>query len=415
MDADQLFDREEEMRVIKEAVLSGLHIALPVRVTKDGDGKTTSVQPTITRRQIMPDGTTKEVQYPVMEGLNRFMSGGGITGTHPIKKDDEGMVIMTSRSFWNWREQGGTQAQVDARSHDLSDAIYVSGIRSKPRDLQDYNTEAAETRSDDGKHRTISHPKNGVKVTVNGGKQTLDVNAISGALEMVSKTVTLKAGMTLPGAPVNTANTTDRDLNEQLKGLAARVAQTEQHVAGLFDVTSRFRAIVQTQIPAVAAVASILNQDPSGLMMAATAIEGKAQAYLQQQMQQALAKFLSPNLAGLASLLSGGVEGLIANVQAQIANLVANNPVLATVDDLQRQVDAILIRGAAPDVTAAALKPIQDQIAQLTEANPVVGTLLNLNSQLQALTTQAGPGLNFLGPQQRLVQGVVKSLHLSEG
>jgi len=62
---------------------------------------------------------------------------------------------------------------VDTRSHHLSDGIFLPGLRSQPRDLKDINTEAAETRTDDGKHKTSVHPKNGVAVSVEGGKHTM--------------------------------------------------------------------------------------------------------------------------------------------------------------------------------------------------------------------------------------------------
>ena len=407
---------EEMVRAVVEASRADTWTSLPVIVTKRSeDGHTISVKAAVKIPRRTDDNTIVYDELPEFQDIPiNFSGGGGVVNTHPTKLGDEGWIDFSTRDHGVWRQQGSVQQPQDGQVNGLASGRFRPGARSDPRKIPDYNTEASESRTDDGRHRTITHPANGVKVTVNGGKQTLDVNAATGALEAVSKTLTLKSGTPTPGAPVNVADTVSRDLNEQLKGLAARVAQTEHHIAGVFDATSQMRAIAQTAIPGLAVLAPILNQNPAGLKMAADAIEGRAQAYLQVQVQQALAKFLSPNLAGLASLLPGNVEGLIQALTARIADLIARNPVLAAIDDLQRQADAILTRGASPEATAALLKPIRDEIARLTQASPAVGLLGDLSAQLQGLASQAGPGLNFLGPQQRLVQGVVKSLHLSE-
>lgn len=204
--------------------------------------------------------------------------------------------------------------------------------------------------------------------------------------------------------------TKDFELNEQLKGLAARVAQAEQNLHGLFDATSQLRAIAQTVIPALSVLQPLLNQDPSGLPAMAAAIEGKAQAYLQQQVQQALQMFLNPNLGALTSLLGGGVEGLIAAAQAQIANLIASNPIIGTVDDLVDELTALNASGGPVAAITAKAADLQGQIDALTSANPVIGQIAQLRSALQGLIDQAGPGLNFLAPQQRLTQGQTSSM-----
>ncbi|MET3485358.1 phage baseplate assembly protein [Methylobacterium sp. 1973] len=204
--------------------------------------------------------------------------------------------------------------------------------------------------------------------------------------------------------------TKDFELNEQLKGLAARVAQAEKNLHGLFDVTSKLREIAQTQIPGLAALAPILNQDPSGLKAMEAAIEAKAKAYLQEQVEQALQRFLNPNLAGLASLLSGNLEGLIAGLEAQIAGLIANNPVIGLVDDLVDELAALNASGGPEAAIAAKAAELTGQIEQLTGANLIIGQIASLRGRLQQLADQAGPALNFLEPQKRLVQGLTKSM-----
>jgi len=406
---------EDVARAVIEAERAQIHTSVPVKVVTDSDGKTVRLQPTVKVPRRKDDGTMEYVQLPEIEAIVHQAGGGDTALTLPIKTGNEGFVSFGMAAFDAWRESGGVQQAVSTRTHQLSDGMFVPGIRSKPRDIPDINTEAAEARSDDGKHRTITHPTNGVKVTVNGGKQVFDVNAKTGQVEIVSKTVTLAAGDAKAGRGPNTENTTDRHLNEALKGLSARVGQVEKTAHALFDVTSKLRELTQIRVPEVAALSGLLNQNPGGLDAIVGAIEGKAQAYAQTQIQQALGMFLNPSIGGLGSVLSGGIEALIAGLEAQIAKLIEMNPILARVDDLQRQAEAILARGARPDVQAAQLKPVQDALAVIAQGNPAVAVLQGLQDRLKGLMGQAGPGISFLEPQKQIAQGVIKSMRLSEG
>ena len=203
------------------------------------------------------------------------------------------------------------------------------------------------------------------------------------------------------------------EVNDQLKGMEARLSHMEHSHAGLFDVTSLFRQIVQTQIPAVAAVAPILNQDPTGLTNMTQAIESKFPAYLQQHIQDAVAKFLAPTITGVGSVM-GGADGIVAAIEAQIASLVSANPVVTTVDNLVAELAALNISGAAPTVISAMAPIIQGLIDSTTATSPIIGQVADLRSQLAGLVSAAGPALSFLGPQQRIPQRLSRSLQLSK-
>ncbi len=145
----------------------------------------------------------------------------------------------------------------------------------------------------------------------------------------------------------------------------------------------------------------------------AQAIQGKAVAYLQQHVSDALAKFTSPNIGSISSVLSGGIEGLISAATAEIASLVSANPVISTVDSLTQELAALQSSGS-PATIAAMAPAIQGLIDSATASNPVLGQVANLRSTLASLLTSAGPGIGFLAPQQRMVQGLTKSLKLSQ-
>ena len=174
-------ERWDDMRGIMQAggerTQSQIWTALPVKVMEDSDGFTVKLQPLIKGR--VPDketvGKAKDQDMPPLHDVPvQFSSGGGFTITHPIKKDDEGIAIFSARCIDNWHEKGDVQPQAWERWHDLSDAMYIPGIRSKARKLggpdeaneNDYrvrrvrtspkgtpaSTTSLQIRSDDGKY-----------------------------------------------------------------------------------------------------------------------------------------------------------------------------------------------------------------------------------------------------------------------
>ncbi|MCJ2067746.1 phage baseplate assembly protein V [Methylobacterium sp. J-030] len=228
-------------------------------------------------------------------------------------------------------------------------------------------------------------------------------------INQTGKKVTITAG--------SKPATDNFELNEQLKGLAARLSQVEDSHHALFDVVSKLRENIESVVQGLAPlnlatqVTAALSGLPAGLDAMKALAEGKLTGYLQNAIQRGLKAFLDPSrLMGMASLLSGNVEGLIAGLEAQIAGLIANNPIIATVDGLVDELAALAESGNTAASIASKTVSLQAQIDQLTKANPIVGRIANLRATLQRLSDQAGPALNFLEPQKRLVQGQTKSM-----
>ena len=104
---------------------------------------------------------------------------------------------------------------------------------------------------------------------------------------------------------------------------------------------------------------------------------------------------------------------MIAAAMAEIASVMAANPIVAQIDGLVDELAALNASG--PPATIAAMAPtIQGLIDAATASNPVLAQVGNLRSTLATLLTSAGPGIGFLAPQQRMVQGLTKSLKLSQ-
>lgn len=120
-----------------ERGLARVWTAIPVIVTEDtAEGHIVKVQPVIKGKQTDQQGKQTDIEPPVCTEVPiQFSSGGGFTITHPIKKGDEGIAVFGARCIDGWWDKGGLQPQLHGRRHNLSDAMYIPGIRSKPRKL----------------------------------------------------------------------------------------------------------------------------------------------------------------------------------------------------------------------------------------------------------------------------------------
>lgn len=205
MDLRYRFDDDTELHeTIRDAVLSGLHIAIPVGVSEDSkDGHTVKLKALVKSVQKMPDGSTKLVEMPPFSDVPiQFASGGGTTSTFPIKSGEEGIYLISSRGFDAWHQQGDAQPAIDARRNSLSDGFFIPGVRSGKRKLQNYSTESAQMRSDDGKHVFDLHPKNGPSMVADGGKHMVSVSPTGGIKikTMTALAVDAAKGTTFKGA-----------------------------------------------------------------------------------------------------------------------------------------------------------------------------------------------------------------------
>ena len=230
--------------------------------------------------------------------------------------------------------------------------------------------------------------------------------------ELTAKKVEITGGGDQPKG-----DTANHEMNEFMKGVRADIAQIKDSHHALFDVVSKLRVNAETVLPALAAinvatqVTSALNGLPAGLDAMKALAEGKLQNFFQNAAKDALASFLDPSrLLNVASLLSGGVEGLIAAVKAQIASLIAANPIVTLVDDLKEELAAVTASGGDPAIIAAKAAELTAEIAAHTAANAVVGQVTDLRETLQGYLDTAGAALHFLAVQKRAAQGLVKSV-----
>jgi len=184
-------DMEETMRSAVERELSTIWTALPVKVLEDSDGHIVKLQSTIKGSQQGDDGAVQSVNMPEFGMVPiHFPSGGGYTITHPIKKDDEGIVVFSSRCIDGWWKEGGLQPEPYHRQNHLSDAMYIPGIRNKPRKLNPYVSKDALQIRTDNQHYYVEISKDKVKLVFSQDKQGSQQADESQSKEEKEKTTT---------------------------------------------------------------------------------------------------------------------------------------------------------------------------------------------------------------------------------
>lgn len=164
------------MRIAQDGLRRSIMTALPVQVTEDSDGKTVKLRSTIKGQTKDKNGKVTQVDISTFEDVPiHFLGGGGedknsVVTTHPVKKGkdkktaDEGLAVFTARPHDTWFENGEIQDAQDLRMHHLSDAVFIPGLRSKPRALKNISTSSYQTRSVDAKHTIDHHPANGTLI-----------------------------------------------------------------------------------------------------------------------------------------------------------------------------------------------------------------------------------------------------------
>lgn len=96
--------------------------------------------------------------------------GGGFQLTFPLAQGDEGIVVFGKNCIDAWWQNGGVQPQIEVRQHDLSDAMFIPGLRSVPRvSVPPPSTTAVQLRSDDGATHIEIAPGGIINIVAPGG------------------------------------------------------------------------------------------------------------------------------------------------------------------------------------------------------------------------------------------------------
>lgn len=148
---ERLNDPQEALRVAMEGHQAKIWTSMPgILQSYNAAALTCTVQPSVQGQVRQQDGAWKDVNLPVLLDCPViFPSGGGFALTFPLKKGDEGLIVIASRCIDSWWYSGGVQKQARARMHDLSDGFFLPGCFSKPRALSNVPADRVQLRNDD--------------------------------------------------------------------------------------------------------------------------------------------------------------------------------------------------------------------------------------------------------------------------
>ncbi len=149
-----------------EAKILDVHVSMPGKVdTYDHTQQKADIKPLLRKKYTVNGGTVVEI--PVIPGVpvQCPAANNGAAYIHlPLKPDDLGLIIFTDRSIDTWLSgDGEITSPNDPRHHDLSDAIFIPGIRPFKQPLS--NTSADNFILQNGPMRIELDPSGKISIT----------------------------------------------------------------------------------------------------------------------------------------------------------------------------------------------------------------------------------------------------------
>lgn len=130
----QIPDFIQVMDSLKSNVRYNLN-CIKIAIVEEFYPETLEVQCRIVNKKLMGlnnDGTQIVRDYPPIFARCHFFGWGDVGITYPITKGMEGFLLFNDRELESWFINGGVNSLKYERCHDLTDAIFICGLHSKP-------------------------------------------------------------------------------------------------------------------------------------------------------------------------------------------------------------------------------------------------------------------------------------------
>lgn len=156
-------------QVIRAAIERGVkqvRVSMPGRIESfDAETQTATVQPLLRDVDDDREGNQVVTQLAQLTKVPVVVEGGnGFMITFPVVKGDPVLLHFTDSSLDSWHETGNDADPGDLRTHSITDAVAVLGLRSKPGALTEF----------DGA-RAVFGKQGGVRIAVDGNVVHLGV------------------------------------------------------------------------------------------------------------------------------------------------------------------------------------------------------------------------------------------------
>lgn len=163
---ERLDDPEEGIRLALESAQAQIWTALPGIISGvDLAKQTVSVQPSVQGTTTNPDGSSNNVNMPVLVDVPIvWPKAGGFALTFPVVAGDEVLVVFSSRCIDSWWQSGGVGAPAEARMHDLSDGFAILAPSSQSKKYNNVSSANVQLRDEAGTTYVELAPGGKVKV-----------------------------------------------------------------------------------------------------------------------------------------------------------------------------------------------------------------------------------------------------------
>lgn len=133
-------------QVIQRAVTLGLtttRVCMPGRVDSfDKDTQRAVVQPLLPVTLVDADGEPSDYECPLIYNVPVvFPSTSKFQVTFPIEKNDRCLLVFADRELNGWQANGAVTPPATSRTHDLTDAIAIMGLRDQQHKLDEFDAD----------------------------------------------------------------------------------------------------------------------------------------------------------------------------------------------------------------------------------------------------------------------------------
>jgi hypothetical protein len=111
---------------------------------------------------------------PIIEVPVHFSGGKLFHLEHQIDPNDEGIILFSQRCIDGWVATGGVANNPILRFHDISDAVFITGVRSEPNVITTFGNDGIRLRNADGTQHVWLKNDGSIIVANSNGGYTLD-------------------------------------------------------------------------------------------------------------------------------------------------------------------------------------------------------------------------------------------------